>query len=41
MLLDSGAAGDAERARKLLEEATTIYREIGMPRHVELAEQLL
>jgi hypothetical protein len=41
MLLDRGSLGDAERARKLLEKAIEIYQEIGMPRHVELAAQLL
>jgi DNA-binding SARP family transcriptional activator len=41
MLLDRNARGDAKRARALLEEAIPVYRQIGMPRHEELARQLL
>ena len=41
MLVDRNAAGDRERARELLDTALAVYREIGMPRHVETAEELL
>ncbi len=41
MLVDRNAAGDRERARELLDTALAVYREIGMPRHVEIAEKLL
>jgi class 3 adenylate cyclase/tetratricopeptide (TPR) repeat protein len=35
----SGA--DLEKARQLLEEAIAMYRQIGMPKHVEMAEEML
>ena len=41
MLLDRNQAGDKEKATTLLNEAIEMYKEIGMPRHVELAEELL
>ena len=41
MLLDRGAAGDPARARTLLAEAVEMYRTTGMPRHVEMAKELL
>ena len=41
LLLDRNAAGDRERARDLLHAALAVYREIGMPKHVETAEKLL
>jgi tetratricopeptide (TPR) repeat protein len=41
MLLDRDAPGDAARARRYLDEAIVIYRQIGMPKHVELAAGLL
>ena len=41
MLIERGAPGDAEKARALLAEAIEMYRTIGMPRHIELAERLL
>jgi hypothetical protein len=41
MLLDRDAPGDAARARRYLDEAIAIYRQIGMPKHVELAAGLL
>jgi len=41
MLLDRNAPGDRETARRLLTEAVEMYRRIGMPKHVELAEALL
>ena len=30
-----------EKARELLTEAIDLYREIGMPKHLEMAEELL
>jgi len=41
MLLDRDAPGDRERARTTLGEAVEMYRRIGMPKHVEMAEALL
>ena len=41
MLLDRNAPGDREKARDLLDTALALYREIGMPRHAEMAEKLL
>ncbi len=41
MLLERAAPDDPARAHRLLEEARTIYEEIGMPRHVGLTEALL
>jgi len=41
MLLDRDAPGDRERARHLLTEAVAMYRTLGMPKHVEIAEALL
>lgn len=41
MLLDRAAPGDRERASQLLTEAIALYRDFGMPRHLELAEALL
>jgi hypothetical protein len=41
MLLDRDASGDREKARTLLTEAIAMYRQIGMPKHVEMAEALL
>jgi class 3 adenylate cyclase/tetratricopeptide (TPR) repeat protein len=41
MLLSRDAAGDRDEARRLLGEAVTAYRRLGMPRHVEMAEALL
>jgi hypothetical protein len=38
MLLDRNAPGDREKARGLLTEAIEMYRRIGMPKHVEMAE---
>ncbi|MGI8927304.1 MAG: ATP-binding protein [Tepidiformaceae bacterium] len=40
MLIERGAPGDVEKARQLLAEAIGMYRTIGMPRHIELAERL-
>ena len=41
MLLERDAPGDREKARTLLTEAAEMYRRIGMPKHVEMAEALL
>ena len=41
MLLERGAPGDRETARALLSEALAMYRELGMPKHVEMAEAML
>jgi tetratricopeptide (TPR) repeat protein len=41
MLIDRDAPGDREKARGLLTEAVAMYRRIGMPKHVEMAEALL
>ena len=38
MLLDRAGAGDADRARVLLDEAIEMYGTLGMPRHLELAK---
>jgi AcrR family transcriptional regulator len=35
------APGDRDKARELLTEAIAMYREIGMPKHVEMADALL
>ena len=35
------APGDRDKARQLLAEAVAMYREIGMPKHGEMAEELL
>jgi hypothetical protein len=40
MLLRRGQAGDRDRARKLVGEAETLYRAMGMPRHVAMVEAL-
>ena len=40
-LIDRNAAGDRDKARTLLGEATHMYRVIGMPKHVEMADDLL
>ena len=41
MLLDRDAPGDTEKARTLLGEAVEMYRKIGMPKHLEIAEGML
>jgi hypothetical protein len=41
MLIDRNAPGDRDKARELLTEAIAMYRQIGMPKHVEMAEALL
>lgn len=39
-LIDRNAAGDRDKARTLLGEATEMYRAIGMQRHLEMAERM-
>jgi tetratricopeptide (TPR) repeat protein len=41
LLIERDARGDREKAQKLLDEAIEAYREIGMPKHVEMAEEML
>jgi class 3 adenylate cyclase/tetratricopeptide (TPR) repeat protein len=41
MLIDRDAPGDRDKARELLTEAIAMYRRIGMPKHIEMAEALL
>jgi len=41
MLLQRDATGDRDKARELLQEAIAKYQELGMPKHVEMAEELL
>ena len=41
MLIDRDGPGDRAKARELLAEAVAMYRKIGMPKHVEMAEALL
>lgn len=40
-LLEWGEPGEHDRGRRLLEEAVAGYRDLGMPRHLELTEALL
>ncbi len=41
MLLDRDQPGDKDKATTLLGEAIEMYEELGMPKHVGLAEELL
>jgi tetratricopeptide (TPR) repeat protein len=41
MLIDRDGPGDRDKAFRLLTEAIAMYREIGMPKHVEMAEAML
>ncbi len=41
MLIDRDGPGDRDKAFRLLTEAIAMYRRIGMPKHVEMAEALL
>ena len=40
MLIDRDSPGDKEKARLLLDEATEMYRTIGMPKHLEMVEKM-
>lgn len=41
MLLDRDASGDRDRARRLLDQARSIFGDIGMPLHVTIVNELL
>ena len=41
MLIDRDGRDDRDKARELLTEAVAMYRKIGMPKHLEMAEALL
>ena len=41
MLIDRDGPGDRDKAFRLLTEAGAMYRKIGMPKHVEMAEEML
>jgi tetratricopeptide (TPR) repeat protein len=41
MLIDRHGPGDREKARELLTEAIAMYRQIGMPKHQEMAQEIL
>ncbi len=41
MLIDRDAPGDRDKAWRLLTEAIAMYRQIGMPKHLDMAEALL
>jgi len=41
VLIERNNPGDEEKAKELLTEATATYRELGMPKHLEMAEALL
>jgi class 3 adenylate cyclase/tetratricopeptide (TPR) repeat protein len=41
MLIDRNGPGDRQRARQLLDEAITMYTDIGMPRHKDMARSVL
>jgi hypothetical protein len=39
--IDLDVPGDRDKARQLLTQATAMRRQIGMPKHMEMAEALL
>ncbi len=41
MLIDRDGPGDRDKARELLTEVIAMYRKIGMPKHLEMAEAML
>jgi len=41
MLIERNETGDKEKARTLLTEAIAMFSKIGMPKHLEMAEELL
>ena len=41
MLIDRDGPGDNEQARTLLDEAIEIYGQLGMPRHLDMAKEML
>jgi hypothetical protein len=38
MLIDRDGPGDRDKTFRLLTEAVEMYKKIGMPKHVEMAE---
>lgn len=40
ILIDRHAPSDHEKARQLLTKVVSMHRQIGMPKHVEMAEDL-
>ncbi len=41
MLIDRDGPSDRDKAFRLLTEAVAMYQEIGMPKHLEMAEGML
>ena len=41
MLLERNASGDRDTARTMLGEAVEMYQEIGLPKHIQMAEEML
>jgi hypothetical protein len=41
MLLDRAAPDDRKKAQMLLDEALVSYKQIGMPRHVDMTQALM
>jgi class 3 adenylate cyclase/tetratricopeptide (TPR) repeat protein len=41
MLLERNGPGDGAKAQELLSDAVAMYRELGMPKHVDMAQALL
>ena len=41
MLHEHDEPGDGEQARESLTEVSDLHREMGMPKHLEMAEELL
>ena len=41
VLIDRDAQGDRDKAFRLLTEAIATYRQVGMPKHLEMAERML
>ena len=41
MLTERDGAGDRDRARALRSEAIEMYRRLGIPRHLDIAERML
>ncbi|MCH8814923.1 MAG: AAA family ATPase [Chloroflexi bacterium] len=41
MLIDRGGQGDRDKAQELLTEAIDMYGQIGMPKHAEMAEDMM
>jgi len=41
MLFDRNASNDRDTARTILGEAMVMYQHLGMPRHLQMAEEIL